>query len=297
MEQLNAKLYAKYQNLKKRKGFEEEEWFQKLESDLRKSKLGTEDMIENLKNENNRLRAQMSSIQDQYDECQKLLFEERQKTRGMSNEIGRLQELLSQRNHHNDAALPSSPRTSPAVSSRHISDDSPRKTVARTLPFGSPATRSGGAPNSSLTKKGRSSSSAQIDLHCKEAATLYNNNTKQPIVPDCCRGNLIHSNAAGKGYHSCVFQTFLEQIVGMEFSVVSQEQGLSLSVVHPLSGYTFSLSWIADEDGCEGELMYRVSSLGTLERVALDWMKEDIVFSMRMCPVFFEKICRVIGHR
>lgn len=76
----------------KRKGFEEEEWFQKLESDLRKSKLGkflknciflvylliyfgfsclwkkdwmmlyceaTEDMIENLKNENNRLRAQM----------------------------------------------------------------------------------------------------------------------------------------------------------------------------------------------------------------------------------------------
>ena len=100
----------------------------------------------------------------------------------MSNEIGRLQELLSQRNHHNDAALPSSPRTSPAVSSRHISDDSPRKTVARTLPFGSPATRSGGAPNSSLTKKGRSSSSAQIDLHCKEAATLYNNNTKQPIV-------------------------------------------------------------------------------------------------------------------
>ncbi|XP_039135984.1 uncharacterized protein LOC120273420 [Dioscorea cayenensis subsp. rotundata] len=294
MEQLNAKLYSKYQNLKKRKGFEEEEWFQKLESDLRKSKLATEDMIENLKNENNRLRAQMSSIQDQYDECQKLLFEERQKTRGISNEIGRLQELLSQRNHHNDAALPLSPHTSPAVISRHLSGDSPGKTVARALPFGSPATRSGGAHNSSLTKKRRSSSPEQIDLHCKEAATLYNNNTKEPVVPDCCRGNLIHSTS--KGYHSCVFQAFLEQIVGMEFSVSSQGQGLSLSVIHPMSGYTFSLSWIADEDGSEGDLMYRVSSLGTLERVALEWMKEDIIFSMRMCPVFFEKISRVIGH-
>ncbi|KAH7667195.1 hypothetical protein IHE45_12G043900 [Dioscorea alata] len=296
MEKLNAKLYSKYQNLK-RKGFEEEEWFQKLESDLRMSKLATEDVIENLKNENNRLRTQMSSIQDQYDECQKLLFEERQKTRGMSNEIGRLQELLSQKNHHNDAALPLSPHTSPAVSSRHVLDDSPRKTVVRALPFGSPATRSGGAHNGSLTKKRWSSGSEQIDLHCKEAPTLYNNNTKEPVVPDCCRGNLIHSrDAAGKGYHSCVFQAFLEQIVGMEFSVSSQEQGLSLSVNHPMSGYTFSLSWIADEDGSEGDLMYRVSSLGTLERVALEWMKEDIIFSMRMCPVFFEKISRVIGH-
>ncbi|KAH7667198.1 hypothetical protein IHE45_12G043900 [Dioscorea alata] len=263
MEKLNAKLYSKYQNLKKRKGFEEEEWFQKLESDLRMSKLGLPFRI---------------SMMNAKNFCLK-----RDK-----------RELLSQKNHHNDAALPLSPHTSPAVSSRHVLDDSPRKTVVRALPFGSPATRSGGAHNGSLTKKRWSSGSEQIDLHCKEAPTLYNNNTKEPVVPDCCRGNLIHST--GKGYHSCVFQAFLEQIVGMEFSVSSQEQGLSLSVNHPMSGYTFSLSWIADEDGSEGDLMYRVSSLGTLERVALEWMKEDIIFSMRMCPVFFEKISRVIGH-
>lgn len=78
--------------------------------------------------------------------------------------------------------MPLSPHTSPAVISRHLSGDSPGKTVARALPFGSPATRSGGAHNSSLTKKRRSSSPEQIDLHCKEAATLYNNNTKEPVV-------------------------------------------------------------------------------------------------------------------
>ncbi|KAJ0978016.1 hypothetical protein J5N97_013490 [Dioscorea zingiberensis] len=293
MEQLNAKLYAKYQNLKKRKGFEDNEWFHKLESDLRKSKLATEDMIGDLKNENDRLRAQMSSMQDQYDECQKLLFEERQKMREMSNEIGRLQDLLSQRIHYNDAALPLSPHTSPA-SSRHISDCSPSNTAIRASPFGYPAARSGDADKSSVNSR-----TNQIDVHCKEATTaLCNNNKKELTVPDCCRGNLMgSSDATGKVYHSCVFQTFLEHIVGMEFSVRCQEQGVWLSVIHPMSGYKFSLSWIGCEDRREGELMYHVSSLGTLERVALDWMKEDIIFSMRMCPVFFKKISRVIGHQ
>ena len=49
-------------------------------------------------------------------------------------------------------------------------------------------------------------------------------------------------------------------------------------------------------DGGEGELMYRVSSLGTLERVALDWMKEDMIFSTAMCRVFFERVTRVTGR-
>ncbi|KAJ0982089.1 hypothetical protein J5N97_010344 [Dioscorea zingiberensis] len=299
MEQLNAKLYAKYQNLKKRKGFEDDEWFHKLESDLRKSKLATEDMLGDLENENDRLRAQISSMQNQYDECQKLLFEERQKMREMSNEIGRLQDLLTQRIYYNDAALSLSPHTSPA-SSRHISDCSPRNTVIRASPFGCSSARSGDADKTSAEKKRQNSRTNQIDVHCTEATTaLCNNNQKELIMvgsfqPDCCRGNLMNSR---KVYHNCLFQTFLEHVVGMEFSVRCQEQGVCFSVIHPMSGYKFSLSWIGCEDGREGELMYCVSSLGTLERVALDWMKEDMIFSMRMCPVFFEKISRVIGHQ
>lgn len=62
-----------------------------------------------------------------------------------------------------------------------------------------------------------------------------------------------------------------------------------------LAGYSFSLTWIQHEGG-EGELMYHVSSLGTLERVAVDWMKEDMMFSTAMCHVFFERVSRVVGR-
>lgn len=62
-----------------------------------------------------------------------------------------------------------------------------------------------------------------------------------------------------------------------------------------LAGYRFSLTWIQHEGG-EGELMYHVSSLGTLERVAVDWMKEDMMFSTAMCHVFFERVSRVVGR-
>ncbi|KAK7331991.1 hypothetical protein VNO80_28737 [Phaseolus coccineus] len=34
----------------------------------------------------------------------------------------------------------------------------------------------------------------------------------------------------------------------------------------------------------EAELMYHVLSLATFERVATEWMKEDIVFSPNICP-------------
>ncbi|OIV92552.1 hypothetical protein TanjilG_02315 [Lupinus angustifolius] len=35
-------------------------------------------------------------------------------------------------------------------------------------------------------------------------------------------------------------------------------------------------------------------SSGTFERVASEWMREDIMFSPYMCPVFFERVSRVI---
>ncbi|RRT55462.1 hypothetical protein B296_00010600, partial [Ensete ventricosum] len=62
-----------------------------------------------------------------------------------------------------------------------------------------------------------------------------------------------------------------------------------------LGRFNFSLTWIQHEGG-EGELMYRVSSLGTLERVAVEWMKEDMMFTTAMCRVFFERVSRVVGR-
>ncbi|RDX86476.1 hypothetical protein CR513_32187, partial [Mucuna pruriens] len=54
-------------------------------------------------------------------------------------------------------------------------------------------------------------------------------------------------------------------------------------------GYSFSLSWIRKSPGEEAELLHHILSLGTFERVAPQWMKEDIMFSPSMCPIFFER--------
>lgn len=59
-------------------------------------------------------------------------------------------------------------------------------------------------------------------------------------------------------------------------------------------GYSFSLSWISKAPAEEAELLYHVLSLGTLERLAPEWMREDIMFSPTMCPVFFERVSHVI---
>lgn len=58
-------------------------------------------------------------------------------------------------------------------------------------------------------------------------------------------------------------------------------------------GYNFTLTWLEQPDG--GEWAYKYSSLGTLEKVALEWMKvQDVRFTMTMCPVFFQRISRLI---
>ncbi|PNX78670.1 protein titan9, partial [Trifolium pratense] len=60
-------------------------------------------------------------------------------------------------------------------------------------------------------------------------------------------------------------------------------------------GYSFSISWISKAPGEEAELLYHVQSLGTLERLAPEWMREDIMFSPTMCPIFFERVDALIN--
>ncbi|KAI0503917.1 hypothetical protein KFK09_014863 [Dendrobium nobile] len=62
-------------------------------------------------------------------------------------------------------------------------------------------------------------------------------------------------------------------------------------------GFKFTLSLMRDNDGRDEKLFYRVSSLGTIENIALEWMKDDMVFGLAMCPVFFDRLSRVVGHK
>nr|CAD1833414.1 unnamed protein product [Ananas comosus var. bracteatus] len=269
MEQLNSKLYEKYKNLKKRKLFEEE-WDQKRDAEIRNYQLATEDLIEELRKENERLYGELSSLQEQYAETEKILLEESRKTKELSSEVGRLQILLSQKKDTNDGTLIRSPNITPEARSKKAFTVSPEKKT----------------PNSCSNKGGSQQEVVVAHYNCQEKHNM----------PDCCRGYMDNTEGGtGKSSIMCVFHTLIEFLVGMKFSVGIQTEELCLSVIHEKSGYSFSLILIRHESG-QGDLMYRVSSLGTLERVALDWMKEDVIFSMTMCPVFFQRISRVVGR-
>ncbi|KAA3455368.1 argH [Gossypium australe] len=110
-------------------------------------------------------------------------------------------------------------------------------------------------------------------------------------LPECCKGR-TSANATDCG--TCLFQALIECLVGMKISTVNQTEGLCILALHQSSGYSFSLTWINKTSGEEAELMYRVLSLGTFERVAPEWMRDVIMFSTNMCPIFFERLARVI---
>ncbi|KAH7560680.1 hypothetical protein JRO89_XS10G0070000 [Xanthoceras sorbifolium] len=82
-------------------------------------------------------------------------------------------------------------------------------------------------------------------------------------------------------YWMYLFILFYFQLVQMMMALISY-----MLFVQPNVGKS--------EAGEELELLYRVSSLGTFERVAPDWMRDVIVFSVSMCPMFFDRIGRVI---
>ncbi|EXC04600.1 hypothetical protein L484_003163 [Morus notabilis] len=114
--------------------------------------------------------------------------------------------------------------------------------------------------------------------------------------PECCRRAIdrtsdgLHDNDTA----NCLFQALVEYLVGLKFSVVTQNEGICISAEHQSSGYSFSLTWVEKEHGKEVELLYHVLSLGTLERIAPQWMKEAIMFSTTMCPIFFERVSCVV---
>ncbi|XP_073281466.1 uncharacterized protein [Primulina huaijiensis] len=102
-------------------------------------------------------------------------------------------------------------------------------------------------------------------------------------------GDATDSNAV-----YCLFQCLVESVHGMKFSPHKQSSRPCIQALHQSSaGYSFSLTWVPNTHG-EAELVYRVLSLGTFEKVAPEWMREMLMFSTSMCNIFFERLSRVI---
>ncbi|KAM0899337.1 hypothetical protein ACQ4PT_021358 [Festuca glaucescens] len=284
MQDLNANLYRKYTGLKKRKLLDEGE----LESDIKEMCEGMKEMeseLQNLRNENNRLRdellskerqlaetrtllvdtehqlaeiqAHLADSEEQLAEARKISVDDTCKTKEFETEISRLKLLLAEKNDTNNYTVP------PGVIRNHT-PVSPART-----------------PESNNI---RSSANAIVQHG------TFRDETREL---ECCRRNMRISGNGADESSSCVYQMLAESLVGMKFSLKNEMEGFSLSIYHEASGYNFTLAWLEQADG--GEWAYKYSSLGTLEKIALEWMKmQDVRFTMTMCPVFFQRISGLI---
>lgn len=117
------------------------------------------------------------------------------------------------------------------------------------------------------------------------------------------REDIVKGDAANEG---CVranrlFQTLLQCMVGLKFTIAEEGNQLQLSILQESSGYSFKLKCLSVEDdphfGENGELLYQTVSLGTLQKIAPAWMKEDIIFSVGQVNIFFDRILQVTNGR
>uniref|UniRef100_A0ACD5VXC2 Uncharacterized protein n=1 Tax=Avena sativa TaxID=4498 RepID=A0ACD5VXC2_AVESA len=278
MQDLNAKLYQKYTGLKKRKLLADGT-VRDRDPDINEMCEGLKEMeseLRNLQKENNRLRDELLSKERQLAETRTLLVDkERQLAETQSLLVDREQQLAEARTVSVDDTCKTKEFETEISRLKLLlaeKNDTKHTTV-------SPAKRTPESNN--IT------SIANATVH----HSTFQDEAREL---ECCTRNIcIPGNGTDESSSSCVYHMLAESLVGMKFSLKNETEGFSLSVHHEASGYNFTLTWLEQPDG--GEWAYKYSSLGTLEKIALEWMKvQDIRFSVTMCPVFFQRISRLI---
>ncbi|CAK9184352.1 unnamed protein product [Ilex paraguariensis] len=322
MESLYAKLYDKYTKLKREKESEMEKLNREQEVKFLKYVSAADEMIEYLRGENDTLRAQVNDLRsevasvrstkdEQHAEYQKLLIQENQRNKELSEEIERLRNLQ---------------REGLCCSARVANTESRQLNTPGGVQVGSDAssgldiaTRKRTRSSRTETEMKKRSRHSMIETDVTVTPSTIDEPDNMPVtdpldklrkqnmsssallninlvhMPECCRRTIDDSgdDAQFTGPTKCMFQDLVECLIGMKLSTVSQEDEICISALHQSSGYSFSLTWIKNSFG-ETELLYRVSSLGTFERVAPEWMREVLMFSTSMCPIFFERVSRVV---
>ncbi|XP_050912304.1 uncharacterized protein LOC127127213 isoform X4 [Lathyrus oleraceus] len=267
MEALYKKLYAKYTKLKTNKLSEFHDPAKEQEHKFRKFVSASEQLIDHLRNEydkvlehNNDLVNELTSIRlakdNQLVDLQKLLMEETKKSDTLFEEVEKLQKLLKE------------------GTSGDLNNS-----------------------NNSSVRMTRKRMRQEHDALDKEAGFIScefdEGNSVERESTQC----FLKENASNKLMESSTSK------VNDQPGIDLQESGRSSWLAHALFEYTlgfsFSISWIGktpgEEAGEDAELLYQVKSLGMLERVVPEWMTADIKFSPTMCPIFFERVSRVIN--
>ncbi|KAG2324469.1 hypothetical protein Bca52824_007197 [Brassica carinata] len=105
----------------------------------------------------------------------------------------------------------------------------------------------------------------ETDMASPHISIPHKSTTETLLVshPQCCKTTDVgSSNSAG-----CPFQALGEHLIGMKLSTNNEGERACIVASHPSSGLSFTLTWLNNSNGEEDELLYKVESLGTFERV------------------------------
>lgn len=309
MEALYSKLYDKYTKLKTEKESKIDELNREQEAKFMNYVSAADELIEHLRNENGRLHGQINDLRNevasirstkdnQLAEYQKLLMEESQKSTKLLEEIEGLKNLQREGlccSAREDKIEKLNMSGSVQIGSDILNDFDVNVTRKRSRDDGTTAeVMMTPCTSDPLERALVSKSASDIFTQIVSSGTGLN-----IVQPECCRRKIDLSECLGginlTGDANCMFQDLLEWSLGMKLSTATQTEGKCISALHQSSGYSFSLTRV-NKGGKEEEveLVYSVLSLGAFERVAPEWMREVIMFSVKMCPIFFERVSRVI---
>ncbi|KAE8735529.1 Detected protein of confused Function [Hibiscus syriacus] len=255
MESLYAKLYDKYDKLKKRKLSEMDDIHRDQEEKFLNYVRAAEELIQHLRSENDKLNAEvtelrsevasiMSSKDKQCVDYQKLLIEESQKRnwhklmlrvlamlgKALSEEVTRPQNL-HRKGHVKGGNRGNVPTVSPGsvhVAAERVSGNSTRMmTRKRSRKSTAKTEDSIVTPNSA---NGKVTASCALTEYLPEKA-LSCEVLPNVQLPECCKG--VNANATDHG--TCLFQVLIECLVGMKVSSINQTDGLRISALHQSS--------------------------------------------------------------
>ncbi|KAE9590469.1 hypothetical protein Lal_00023138 [Lupinus albus] len=329
METLYSKLHDKYIKLKIKKLSDLDQLSKEQEVKFMNYLTAAEELIEHLKNENDQLQGRVDvlrsevctirvAIDQKVAEYQRLLVEESKKNEALSEEVEKLRKMQQERtfgdlnNNSKVMAEDSQFRTTSNSSSRRtirkrmqqertsgdLNDNS--KAIAEDDQFGAISS----SPYRGMTRKRdkqdelekeariKSCKNSDGNFVARESAQNFFKETAPGKLLECSTKTNDQSGLQKSGHW--LIQALFEYALGMKLSADHQTGQICLSALHLSSGYSFGLTWISKAAEEEAELLYHVVSLGTFERVAPEWMREDIMFSPTMCPLFFERVSRVI---
>ncbi|KAL0743123.1 hypothetical protein Bca4012_084636 [Brassica carinata] len=274
MEALYAKLYDKYTALKTRKFSELNEVSREQEEKFLNCVRASETLIEHLRSENQDLKVTLDTLRDEITEIRHALSEQ-------------VKELISEGVPHNYKDHSGTKRKTPE--SPQVTTRSMRKRM------GQSEDNMVETDTVSPTRRLRIHSSEQTEdmVETDVASPHIQKSTTETLLvpqPQCCKTTDVGSSKSA----GCPFQALGEHLIGMKLSTSDEGGRACIVASHPSSGLSFTLTWLNSSTGEEDELLYKVESLGTFERVVPEWMRDVIKFGTSMIPVFFQRVSRVI---